>query len=110
MAPHSAHVADPHLPRQALFHYLFAESDTKQRSPTNVPRPDSIALVDGITGFKLSRQQFRLRCQSVAADLRRRGLKRGDVVGVMGLNSIDWLVAFHASHCAGLRVSPINWA
>ena len=110
MAIHTADVGDPELPRQSLFHYLFPESDAKRVSSVKAPAPDSTALVDGITGTTLSREQLRLRCQSVAGDLRRRGLKRGDVVGLMGLNSIEWMVAFHASHCAGLRVSPINWA
>lgn len=110
MTIQTADVSDPDLPRQSLFHYLFPESDNRSRSPSKVPSPNSTALIDGLTGSKLSREEFRLRCQSVAGDLRRRELKRGDVVGLMGLNSMEWMVAFHASHCAGLRVSPINWA
>ena len=104
-----ADVTAPDLPGESLFHYLFPESRQSSPSSPAIP-PNSIALVDGLTGRKVTREEFRLRCQSVAAALRSRGLKRGDVVGVMGLNSIEWLVAFHASHCAGLRVSPINWA
>lgn len=106
----TADIAAPTLPRQSLFHYLFPESRvTSNRAKSAIP-PNSIALIDGISGRRVSREAFRLRCQAVAGALRARGLKRGDVVGVMGLNSIEWLVAFHASHCAGLRVSPINWA
>ena len=106
----TADINAPDLPGLSLFHYLFPESRDNGKSTTSAIPPDSIALIDGLTGRKVTRKEFRLRCQSVAAALRSRGLKRGDVVGVMGLNSIEWLVAFHASHCAGLRVSPINWA
>ena len=110
MSIQTADINAPDLPGLSLFHYLFPESRDNGKSTTSAIPPDSIALIDGLTGRKITRQEFRLRCQSVAAALRSRGLKRGDVVGVMGLNSIEWLVAFHASHCAGLRVSPINWA
>ena len=110
MSIQTADINAPDLPGLSLFHYLFPESRDDGKSTTSAIPPDSIALIDGLTGRKITRQEFRLRCQSVAAALRSRGLKRGDVVGVMGLNSIEWLVAFHASHCAGLRVSPINWA
>jgi non-ribosomal peptide synthetase component F len=105
----TADINAPDLPGLSLFHYLFPESRDNSTTTSAIP-PDSIALIDGLTGRQITRKEFRLRCQSVAAALRGRGLKRGDVVGVMGLNSIEWLVAFHASHCAGLRVSPINWA
>jgi acyl-coenzyme A synthetase/AMP-(fatty) acid ligase len=110
MGIHKADVAAPDLPRESLFHYLFPESRQVFKPDGSTPDPGSIALVDGLTGRKVTREAFRLRCQSVAGALRARGLKRGDVVGVMGLNSIEWMVAFHASHCAGLRVSPVNWA
>jgi acyl-CoA synthetase (AMP-forming)/AMP-acid ligase II len=106
----TADIKAPDLPGLSLFHYLFPESRAGSKSSKYAIPADSIALVDGLTGRPITREAFRLRCQSVAAALRARGLKRGDVVGVMGLNSIEWLVAFHASHCAGLRVSPINWA
>jgi acyl-CoA synthetase (AMP-forming)/AMP-acid ligase II len=106
----TADIEAPDLPGVSLFHYLFPESRKNGQSTGSTIPPNSIALVDGLGGRTITREAFRLRCQSVAGALRARGLKRGDVVGVMGLNSIEWLVAFHASHCAGLRVSPINWA
>jgi acyl-CoA synthetase (AMP-forming)/AMP-acid ligase II len=110
MGIHKADVAAPDLPTESLFHYLFPESRQDFKPDRSTADPESIALVDGLTGREVTREAFRLRCQSVAGALRARGLKRGDVVGVMGLNTIEWMVAFHASHCAGLRVSPVNWA
>lgn len=109
MTIHRSTIAEPPLPKQSLFHYLFPETDPARRSPVDIP-PDSVALIDALTDRRVTRGEFIKRCRSVAAGLRQKGLNRGDVVGLMGLNSIEWMVAFHASHCAGLRVSPVNWA
>ena len=113
MTIYQSAVQAPPLPRQSLFHYLFPETDSGSKSQKNADRKipkDSIALIDALTDTKVTRKEFVSRCQTLAGGLRARGLKKGDVVGLMGLNSVEWLVAFHGSHCAGLRVSPINWA
>jgi hypothetical protein len=111
MTIYQSAIQAPPLPRQSLFHYLFPETDSKTESQSNRKIPDdSTALIDALTDTKVTRKEFVNRCQALAGGLRARGLKKGDVVGLMGLNSVEWLVAFHGSHCAGLRVSPINWA
>lgn len=110
MTIHRSTIPQPELPRQSLFHYLFPETNPQSHTRPSRISPDSVALIDGITGEKVTRREFVERCRAVAGGLRARGLKKGDVVGLMGLNSVEWMVAFHGSHCAGLRVSPVNWA
>lgn len=113
MTIYQSAVQAPPLPRQSLFHYLFPETDPNPKSQNSSGRKipgDSIALIDAATDTKITRREFIHRCLTLAGGLRARGLKKGDVVGLMGLNSVEWLVAFHGAHCAGLKVSPINWA
>ncbi len=53
--------------------------------------------------------QLLLKCQQVGEGLRSNlGLKPGQVVGVFGANSIDWLVIVFAIQFAALRSSLAN--
>jgi acyl-CoA synthetase (AMP-forming)/AMP-acid ligase II len=45
----------------------------------------------------------------LAKGLQEAGLKKGDRVGVMGKNSLEYFLLFGAASALGLIVLPINW-
>ncbi|PXY17100.1 AMP-dependent synthetase [Prauserella coralliicola] len=66
------------------------------------------ALVDGRTGAVTTFGELHQRVERIAAGLRGRGLRTGDVVGLVGPNSPDWVSAFHAVLRAGGVVTAAN--
>ena len=107
--PHiyTSDVPSPPLPRQSIIHHLFPELD----NPSSPPFPPSTpTLIDAASGKTLTRAEVLLQTQRLAGGLRKLGLKRGDVVGVIGVNSLEWCNAVYGSLAAGLRVSPMNYA
>src|SRR5262245_34267873 len=46
---------------------------------------------------------------AVAGGLGARGVARGDVVGILAYNSIEFLTAIHAANHLGAVAMPINW-
>jgi acyl-CoA synthetase (AMP-forming)/AMP-acid ligase II len=107
MPPHiyTSSLPSPPLPRQSIFHHLFPELDGACDIPPSTP-----TLIDGLTGKTLSREDVRIQAQRLAGGLHKLGLKRGDVVGVVGTNSLEWCNAVYGSLAGGLRVSPMNYA
>ncbi|SDC36878.1 Acyl-CoA synthetase (AMP-forming)/AMP-acid ligase II [Geodermatophilus telluris] len=71
-------------------------------------RPDSPALVDGLTGDSISHGQLATYVDRVAAALAARGLRKGDVVAVLCPNTMWYPVVFHGIARAGCVMSPIN--
>lgn len=103
------------LPRQSIFHYLFPEVDSSsqrkaQYSNERIIPSDAVTFIDAQTDRTLLRRDVLLQAQQLAGGLRALGLKKGDVVGVIGMNSLEWLNSIYGSLCAGLRISPINYA
>lgn len=125
----SAHPAPP-LHRQSIFSFLFPEAPIVQAQvqtaggtgtcPRTPPRPlipaERPTQVDPLTCPPriLTRGQVLSNALRLASGLRDArtgvGLNKGDVVGLVGLNSLEWLNAMYGSWAAGLRVSPVNWA
>lgn len=60
---------------------------------------DSLAYAEG--DQRVTWQELARRAQAVAAGLGTLGLQRGDRVAICAENSIDWIVAYHASLRAG---------
>lgn len=116
---HSAH-ASPPLPRQSIFSFLFPEAPVKASQSSTAARQripaDRPTQVDPLTSPPriLTRGQVLSNALRLADGLRDAangvGLSRGDVVGIVGLNSLEWLNAMYGSWAAGLKVSPVNWA
>lgn len=102
---YTSELPDPPLPRQSIFHHLFPELD----GPCDI-KPSDPQLIDALTGKVVSRENVRLNAQKLAGGLRKLGLKRGDVVGVVGVNSIEWCNAVFGALAGGFRVSPMNYA
>ena len=127
----AAHPA-PALPRQSIFTYLFPEAPVRSSSFQQLVARDRIpadrpAQVDPLTSPPRvwTRGQVLSNALRLAAGLRAPrtrgaakgsgstpglGLEKGDVVGLVGLNSLEWLNAMYGSWAAGLRVSPVNYA
>jgi acyl-CoA synthetase (AMP-forming)/AMP-acid ligase II len=71
-------------------------------------RGDKPALIDGPTGAVTTYAELAERVRAVAAGLAELGIRRGDAVGLLGPNSVDWPVAFHAVIALGGIVTSIN--
>ena len=70
--------------------------------------PDKPALIDGATGRVVTYAQLVDSIGRVAASLRQRGFKKGDVFGILSPNNPDYAIAFHAVALLGGTVTPIN--
>jgi acyl-CoA synthetase (AMP-forming)/AMP-acid ligase II len=71
-------------------------------------RGDRPAFIDGPSGRVTSYAEVAARVDAVAAALQGRGIERGDVVALVGPNSAEWGIAYHAILRAGAVVTPIN--
>jgi acyl-CoA synthetase (AMP-forming)/AMP-acid ligase II len=70
--------------------------------------PDKPALIDGATGRVVTYSQLVDSIGRVAAGLRQRGFKKGDVFGILSPNNPDYAIAFHAVALLGGTVTTIN--
>jgi acyl-CoA synthetase (AMP-forming)/AMP-acid ligase II len=66
------------------------------------------ALIDGLTGRTLTYIQLADSIAIVANNLSRRGLKKGEVFGILSPNIPEYAVVFHAVATLGAVVTPIN--
>ena len=71
-------------------------------------QPDAMAITQTDSGTGVTYAELRERIIHAQAKLRDRGIKRGDHVAIIGLNSIDWLVAFYAIMRSGAVVVPVS--
>jgi acyl-CoA synthetase (AMP-forming)/AMP-acid ligase II len=71
-------------------------------------RPDSPALVDGLSGETITHGELAFYVDRMAAALHAQGLGKGDVVAVFSPNTIWYPVVFHGIAKAGCVMSPIN--
>ena len=90
--------AGPAAPHPTLHPTLTAALDA-------APADDE-AVVGG--EGRLTYGRLRERTAQLAADLVRRGLRRGDRVAILLPNGVRWIVAALAAHRAGLTVVPLN--
>ncbi len=72
--------------------------------------PHTIALVDGVTGERLTYAQMRRRIYALATMLTTEfGLSAGDRVALLASNSIEYLEAIFACALMGAIAVPLNW-
>ena len=71
-------------------------------------RGEELALVDGPSGEVLTYGELAVSVVALAAGLQKEGLGKGDVVALVGANSAEWAIAYHAILRAGGVVTPIN--
>jgi len=67
------------------------------------------AYVDSTSGLRLTFDQLNSRCNQIANALVESGVKRGDRVGILLMNSPEFLEAYFALAKIGAVVVPINW-
>src|ERR1700730_4430202 len=69
---------------------------------------DKPALIEGPTGRIITYAQLSHAIRHVAASLARRGLKKGEVFGILSPNIPEYAIAFHGIALSGGIVTPIN--
>lgn len=70
--------------------------------------PDSLALVDAVSGERLTYEELAEAIRRTAAAFVEAGLKPGSVVAVLSPNSVRYPVVFHGAALAGLTVTTLN--
>ncbi|MBN9739150.1 o-succinylbenzoate--CoA ligase [Pseudonocardia sp. P1] len=71
--------------------------------------PEAVALVDAATDEQTTYGELERRIGGRAAALRALGVRRGDRVALLGLNSVDYLEILFAVARAGAVAVPINY-
>src|SRR5436309_2996302 len=69
---------------------------------------DKPALVDGVSGRVFTYARLAEEIRNTAAGFARRGFRKGDVLALLGPNSPEYAIAFHAAASLGGVVTPIN--
>ena len=90
---------DVDIPQASLTQYVLGRA---------AARGDKPALIDGVSGAVTTYAEFADRVGRAAAGLASEGIGPGDAVGLLGPNSPDWAVAFHAVASLGATVTPVN--
>lgn len=71
-------------------------------------RGDKPALIEGTSGRTIAYAELVDRINNVAANLAKRGFKKGEVFGILSPNVPEYAIAFHGIATLGGIVSPIN--
>ena len=71
-------------------------------------KADRIAFIEGLNGRTIRYRELWRDAQAVAAHLKSLGLQRGERVGVLAPNSIDYILAWQGAVLAGGVVTGIN--
>ena len=87
------------IPSQSLPAYVLGSA---------AGRGDKPALIDGASGAVTTYAELAEQVRRAAAGLAAQGIGTGDAVGLLGPNSPDWVVAFHAVLSLGGIVTSIN--
>lgn len=71
--------------------------------------PTNTAVVDVHTGRRFTYQQMNARANKIASALRQKGVSRGDRVGILAQNCVEYLDLFFACAKLGAIYVPLNW-
>jgi long-chain acyl-CoA synthetase len=71
-------------------------------------RERQVFLVDANTGHKITYGEFHRQASALAAELRRRGVRKGDRLGMMAPNCCELAVLYFACIYLGAVIVPIN--
>jgi acyl-CoA synthetase (AMP-forming)/AMP-acid ligase II len=87
------------IPAVTVTDYVLARADTVA---------DRMALVDGITGRRMTYAALQATIARTAAGLAARGYGRGDVFGIFSPNTLEYPLAFHGAARLGAVVTTVN--
>ncbi len=71
-------------------------------------RPDHVFLVDAVTSREITYGEFHRQACTLAAELRRRGVRKGDRIAVMLPNSCELAILYFACIYLGAVIVPTN--
>ena len=71
--------------------------------------PDNDAIVDSTTGRRITFAELDSGVRKLANALIGLGLQKGDRVGILSMNSIEYCTLYFACGLAGLIAQPVNW-
>src|SRR5215213_11472260 len=90
---------DVEIPSVSLTEYVLGGAEA---------RGDKPALIDGASGAVTTYAELVQRVRATAAAFAEQGIGKGDAVGLLGPNTPEWAVAFHAIVSLGAIVTSIN--
>ena len=70
---------------------------------------DKEAWLDIQSNTTLTFTEYKEKVDQLATGLQRSGVKKGDRIGVLGINSLEYLLLYGASAALGAIMLPINW-
>jgi len=70
---------------------------------------DATAWVEAEDGRRMTFAQFKTSVDRLAAGLQRIGLNKGDRIGIVGQNSLEYFLLYGAAAALGAIVLPVNW-
>ncbi|KAK8858765.1 hypothetical protein IAR55_002994 [Kwoniella newhampshirensis] len=105
---YTSSIPSPPLPRTTVFNYLFPPDRRYTDYPSQ--NPSTPSFIDGLTGRTLTRDGLEVQAKQLAAGLKKRGVRTGEVGCIFGMNSLDWAVACFGLQALGVVVSPANYA
>jgi acyl-CoA synthetase (AMP-forming)/AMP-acid ligase II len=85
--------------------YDYTIYDFISRNAKLYPDRDSIIFKD----VRLSHRQYKEKCDRIAAGLIRSGIKKGDRIGVIAQNCLEFMVLYGATAKIGAILLPVNW-
>ncbi len=85
--------------------YDYTIYDFISRNARLYPDRDSIIFKN----VRLSHRQYKEKCDRIAAGLIRSGIKKGDRIGVVAQNCLEFMVLYGAAAKIGAIILPVNW-
>ena len=87
--------------------YDFTVYDLIQRNAVNFS--DQPAWFEVDDGRTLTFVQYKESVDRLACGLQQAGLRKGDRIGVLGKNSLEYFLLYGAAAAVGAIMLPINW-